>query len=107
MDRRAAGQPLPALDADVDEDRIELNHSSTTTRLLRRNKGCPGATEGVENQATTIRTVADRISNHGHWFDRRVQGEFAFGATVQSILARIVPDIAPMPAVAPEGDIVD
>ena len=54
MVRGAAGQPLPALDADVDKDRIKLDHASAAASAFCRNQGRAGAAEGIENQAAAL-----------------------------------------------------
>ena len=107
MARGAAGQPLPALDADVDEDRIELDHASAAAGPLRRNQGRPGAAEGIEDQAAAVGAVADRVCDHRHRLDRRVQGKLALRGAAQCVLADVVPDIGPVPPIPPERDVVD
>src|SRR4051812_20811470 len=98
MDRGPAGQPLPALDADVHEDRIHLDHTSTAAGPFRRYQGRPGASEGIENQAAAVGAVADRVRDHGDRLDGGMQGQLA----LQSALADVVPDVGPVPAMPPE-----
>ena len=107
MERGTAGQPLPALDADVDEDRIELDHAGAAAGPFRRNQGRAGAAEGIEDQAAAVGAIADRVRDHGDRLDGRVQGQLALRGAVQRVLADIVPDIGPVSAIPPERDIVD
>jgi len=44
----AAGQPLPALDADVDEERINLNQPGAAARPFRRNQCRAGSAKRFE-----------------------------------------------------------
>ena len=62
MERAAAGQPLPALDAGVDENRIELDQSGPAAGPFRRNQRRPGAAKGIEDHAAAVGTVADRVA---------------------------------------------
>ena len=82
MNRGTTGQALPTLDADVDEDRIELDHTRAASSPFSRDKGRPGTAEWIEDQAAAVRTIADRISDHGDRLDGRMQGKLAFYGAV-------------------------
>jgi len=57
--------------------------------------------------AVAVRAIADRIRNHRHRFDGRMQGKLASSRSVQRILADIVPHIGPVPPMPAERHIVD
>ena len=79
----------------------KIGSSSITTGAtagpFRRNQGRPGAAEGIKDQAATVGAVTDRVRDHGHRLDGRVQSKLALLGPVQCVLADIVPDIGPVP----------
>src|SRR5439155_22889456 len=107
VERGTASQPLPALDAGVDEDQIELDHTGAAADPFRRNRRRAGAAEGIEDHATAVGAVADRVGNHGDRLDGRMEGKLALRCPVQRVLADIIPDVGPVPAMAPERHVVD
>src|SRR5262245_45286223 len=106
MERGPAGQPLPALDADVDEDRIELDDTGAAAGPFCRYQRRAGAAEGIEDHAATVGAVADRVGNHGDRLNSRMEGKLALRCPVQCVLADVVPDVGPVPAIAPERHVV-
>src|SRR5262245_35812215 len=107
VERGTAGQPLPALDAGIDEDRIELDDTGAAAGPFCRYQRRAGAAKGIEDHAAAVGTVADRVGNHGDWLDGRMEGKLALRCPVQCVLADIVPNIGPVPAIAPERYVVD
>src|SRR5439155_9383424 len=102
VERGTASQPLPALDAGVDEDRIELDHTGAAADPFRRYQRRAGAAEGIKDHAAAVGAVADRVGNHGDRLYRRMEGKLALRGTIQRVLADILPDIGPVPAIAPK-----
>src|SRR5208337_4774076 len=105
--RDAAGQALPALDAAVNESRIELDHAGAASSPFRCDQRGPSPAERIEDHTATVGAVADGIGDHGHRLDGRVRGKPAFHGTVQRAPADIVPNVRPMPAMAPKRYIVN
>src|SRR6266550_784827 len=107
MDCGPAGEPLPALNADIDEGRLEFDNACAAPGSFGGDQRGAGAAKGIKDQPATVGAVADRVGDHGHRLDRGVQSELARGGAVQGILTDIVADVAAMPAIAPECDIID
>jgi hypothetical protein len=62
LDRRSAGEPLPAFDCHLDIPRLDLDRIAAPPELLGRNEGRAGASERFVHVAPVI---ADRA---GHGF---------------------------------------
>src|SRR5262249_2726019 len=90
-DRRPRCKPLPALDADIDEVRVELDDPGPAAGSFSGDQGGADAAKRVEDHSVAVGAVADRVRDHGDGLHRRVQRQFAFGGSVQRILADIVP----------------
>src|SRR5262249_42527439 len=116
---RANGRPLSAWSAvppvsrcqrsmlASTEDRIELDDTGAAAGPFRCYQRRAGAAEGVKDYATAVGAVADRVGNHGDRLDGRMEGKLALRCPVQCVLTDIVPDIGPVPAIAPERHVVD
>src|SRR5262249_36141014 len=104
--RCASGESLPAPNGDVDQSRIDLDQPGSAIGSLGRDETRTGAAERIEDDPLPIRTVPDRIGHQGDRLDRRIRGKLASRAH-ESILTRVIPDIASVAAVLAESDMVD
>jgi len=107
MTRDAAGQALPSLNGYVGEVWIDLDQTRAPACPLRRNERGTGSAERIEDDSAAVGTVADRVGDQGDRLGGRVERQFALRRSVQRVLTDIVPNVGPVPAMPPEGHIVD
>jgi len=103
-----AGQDLPAANGGIDIAWIELQRAAAPAGALGRDHRRAAAEKGVEHDLAARRAVEDRIGDHRHRLDRRVQGQEIALATAagKGIGAGIVPHIAAVAPKPAELDIV-
>src|SRR5450432_551859 len=99
---------VPATNCGVDIQRIEFHAVTDASRTFGGEQSRPAAEEGIKNYIAAIRTVEDRIGDHGYWLHGRMQSEeiafFAFLAEIDH--AGIIPNVGSIAAKLPKLDVV-
>lgn len=103
---RAAREPLPPPDRDIDVSRINLDQPGSAACSLGRDQARASAAKRIEKDPVPIGTIADCIGNEANRLDRGMQRKLVFRAP-WNVLARIVPNVRSVPTMLAEPDIVD
>src|SRR5215472_9681115 len=108
MTGTAAGQRLPAANGRVDIAHIKLQPVAAPTGALGGDQRRATAEKGVEYDVAAGRTIEDRVGNHCHRFDGRVQlQEIAvLAAAGKGVGPRIGPDVAAVAAKPAELNVI-
>src|SRR5262249_45129895 len=108
MTGTAAGQRLPAVDGRIDITRIELEPAAAPAGALGRDHRRAAAEKGVEHNLAAGRAVEDRVGDHRHRLDGRMQRQeiALLAASGERVGPGIVPDVAAVAPKLAELDIV-
>src|SRR5580704_12953449 len=104
----APGQRLPAVDDRIDIAGVELQPVAAPAGALGGDQRRATAEKGVEHDVATGRAVEDRVSDHGHRLDRRMQRQenALLAAAGEGVGPGMVPDIASIAPKLAEQDVV-
>jgi len=75
--------------------------------MLGRQQGCARAAEGIENDPSGLRTVADRIGHHDERLDGCMGPQFLVAIAVETVIPLIGPDISAIASVLAQTKVVD
>src|SRR5580692_11493753 len=108
MKSAPAAQLLPAADDRVDVAGVELQPVASPAGTLGGDQCRAAAEEGVEHDVAASRGVEDRVGDHRHRFDRRVERQeiALLAAAGEGVGPGIAPDIAPVAPELAELDVV-
>src|SRR5947208_15308888 len=108
VDGAVSGEALPAADRGVDIQRIEVPAATDPAEALSSQQCRTAAEKGIEDKIAARRTIEDRIRDQRDRFYGRVKGGEAslFALSPEVVEAWVVPDIASIPAMPAELDIV-
>ena len=107
MPSDAARQPLPTIDADIDEDRIELDYAGAAAGPFSGNQSGARPAERIQDYAATVAAVEYRVGDHGDRLDSGMQAKLALRGAVQGILADVMPDVGSMLPIPAKRYVVD
>src|SRR5439155_630822 len=103
-----AGQRLPEANSGIDISRVKFQPTAAPAGALGRDYRRTAAKKAIEHDVAAGRAVEDRIGDHCHRLDCRVQRQqIAFlGAAGEGVEPGIAPDIAAVAAELTELDVV-
>src|SRR5262245_49177634 len=107
MDRLRAGQFFPTSNGNVDVKRIDFHGPRTTPASLGGNDHTARATEGVQNNLASPRTVLDGVNDKRHRLDSRMHCKVLEPARMKRVLAAIGPNVRAISPFAAKLDGVD
>ena len=98
---------MPALDRDVDEAGLDLEHEGPPPDPLRRQEGRSGPTEEVEHDVAATAAVPHRICNQRDRLDRRMRLQLVHAARPERVDPGVMPHVGSRAAVAPQLNVVE
>src|SRR5215470_2611855 len=103
-----AGQRLPAADGRIDIGGVEFDTAAAPAGALGRDQRRAAAEKGVEHNLAAGRAVEDRIGDHRHRLDGRMQRQeiTLLAAAGERVGSGIIPNIAAVAPKLAELDIV-
>lgn len=91
----------------VTVDGIEFANARASARLVRGDEGRARAAEEVEHDAAAAGNILDRVGDHRHRLDGRMQSKLRLPARFQGVRAAILPDIRAIAAVLAQLETVE
>lgn len=72
---------------------IEFDAVASSSRSLRGDERCPAPSEGVEDDAPSLRAIKDGVGNHRKRFHGGMHRKFGIAIAAEATCAGVIPDI--------------
>src|SRR5262249_954445 len=86
---------------------IDFDPIAAPPGLFCCDQGGAAAGKDVENDATTLGAIENRVGYQGCRLNRRLHGKFGVAILAKAVYTRLIPDIAAMATKAPQFEVVD
>ena len=72
---------------------IEFDAVGSSSRSLSGDERCPASSEGVEDDASSLRAIKNGVGDHRKRFHGRMHREFGIAIAAEAACAGVIPDI--------------